>query len=161
MKDQATSIPLILSIGQLSQRSGVKVPTIRYYEKIGIIPIAPRNTGNQRIYGSKHLERLNFIRHARDLGFDMDSIRALLDMSSTPQVSCHTADSIARAHLDMVRDRIAQLTLLQHELERMVDECRHGNICDCRVIEILADHAECSTDHGRMASGLPGNDTPG
>ena len=147
-----------LSIGQLSQRTGVKVPTIRYYEKIGLIAEAPRNTGNQRIYGPEHMERLNFIRHARDLGFDIDSIRALLDMSSTPQASCHAADSIARAHLDMVRDRIAQLKLLEQELERMVNECSHGKVCDCRVIEILADHEKCSTDHGRMASGLPGND---
>jgi DNA-binding transcriptional MerR regulator len=152
---------LTLTIGQLSQRSAVKVPTIRYYEKIGIMPEAPRNEGNQRRYGEKHLERLQFIRHARDLGFDMDSIRALLDMSSTPQASCHAADSIARAHLNAIQERIDQLTLLQRELERMVDECSHGNICDCRVIEILADHAECTTDHGRIGSGLPGKDAPG
>ncbi len=152
---------MTLSIGQLSKRTGVKVPTIRYYEKIGIIPAAPRNPGNQRIYGPEHLKRLNFIRHARDLGFDIDSIRALLDMSSTPQASCHAADSIARAHLEMVRDRIAQLTLLQKELERMVNECSHGKLCDCRVIEILADHEQCSTDHGRITTGLSGNDAPG
>ncbi len=152
---------LSLSIGQLSQRTGVKVPTIRYYEKIGLIAEAPRNAGNQRIYGPAHLERLNFIRHARDLGFDIDSIRALLEMSSTPQASCHAADSIARAHLDMVRDRIAQLKLLERELARMVNECSHGKVCDCRVIEILADHEKCSTDHGRIASGLPGNDASG
>lgn len=151
---------MILSIGQLSQRTGVKVPTIRYYEKIGIISEAPRNSGNQRRYGAEHLERLQFIRHARDLGFDLESIRSLLDMSSTPQASCHAADSIARAHLDNIHDRIAQLTLLQQELVRMVDECTHGNICDCRVIKILADHAECSTDHGRLSTRLPGNDSP-
>ena len=152
---------MTLSIGQLSQRTGVKVATIRYYEKIGIIPEAPRNSGNQRRYGPEHLQRLQFIRHARDLGFDLDSIRSLLDISSTPQASCHAADSIARAHLDTIRDRIAQLALLQQELERMINECKHGNICDCRVIEVLADHAECSTDHGRMRTGLSGNDASG
>ena len=102
---------MTLSIGQLSQQAGVKVPTIRYYEKIGLIPEAPRNAGNQRIYGPEHLQRLNFIRHARDLGFDIDSIRALLDMSSTPQASCHAADSIARAHLGMVREKSLRLTI--------------------------------------------------
>ena len=146
-----------LSIGELSDRSGVKVPTIRYYEKIGLIPEAPRNAGNQRRYGAGHLDRLRFVRHARDLGFDMEDIRALLEMSETPQASCHAADSIARSHLATIRDRIAQLSLLQQELERMVDECQHGHVCDCRVIEILADHAECSTDHGRIALVVPGS----
>ena len=151
MSDRSSVERLRYSIGEMARASGTKVPTIRYYEKIGLIPEAPRNAGNQRIYGPEHLQRLNFIRHARDLGVDIDSIRALLDMSSTPQASCHAADSIARAHLGMVRDRIAQLKLLECELERMVSECSHGKLCDCRVIEILADHEKCSTDHGRMA----------
>lgn len=144
-----------LSIGQLSDQSGVKVPTIRYYEKRGLIPEAPRNAGNQRRYGQAHIDRLRFIRHARELGFDMEDIQALLEMSETPQASCHTADSIARAHLSTIRDRIAQLTLLQTELERMVEECGHGRVCECRVIEVLADHTECSTDHGWLGSIVP------
>lgn len=152
---------MILSIGQLSERSGVKVTTIRYYEKTGMISEAPRNSGNQRRYDEKHLKRLRFIRHARDLGFDMDSIRTMVDMATEPQASCHVADSIAQAHLVTIRDRIAQLTLIQHELERMVSECQSGHVCDCRVIEILADHAECSTDHGRLALGLPGSEPSG
>jgi DNA-binding transcriptional MerR regulator len=138
------------SIGQLSEKTGVKVPTIRYYERIGLIPQAPRNTGNQRRYDGQHVNRLLFVRHARDLGFAMDDIRALIDMSSKPQDSCHAADSIARAHLDRIRDRIAQLQLLQQEMERMVDECQHGRMCDCRVIEVLADHNHCRTDHGKV-----------
>ncbi|MEO0828996.1 MAG: helix-turn-helix domain-containing protein, partial [Pseudomonadota bacterium] len=142
----------MMSIGQLSERSGVKVTTIRYYEKSGLIPAAPRNSGNQRRYGQAHLDQLRFIRHARDLGFDMDAIRALLEMSATPQASCHAADNIAQTHLASIKERIAQLTLLQTELERMIDACQHGRICDCRVIEVLADHAECSTDHGRIGS---------
>jgi DNA-binding transcriptional MerR regulator len=143
------------SIGQLSQKSGVKVPTIRYYEKTGLIPEAPRNAGNQRRYDQGHLDRLTFIRHARDLGFDMQDIRDLLEMSETPQASCHAADSIARAHLETIRERIAQLSLLQTELERMVNECSHGHMSDCRVIKVLADHAHCTTDHGRTGSIVP------
>ena len=150
-----------MSIGQLSDQSGVKVTTIRYYEKIGMIPEAPRNAGNQRRYGKDHLESLRFIRHARDLGFDMDSIRTLVEMSATPQESCHAVDSIARAHLATIKDRIAQLRLLEKELERMIDQCEHGHVCDCRVIGILSDHAECSTDHGRIGSALPGVDPVG
>ncbi|MFK7755151.1 MAG: helix-turn-helix domain-containing protein [Sedimentitalea sp.] len=150
---------MTLSIGQLSEQSGVKVPTIRYYEKIGVIAEAPRNAGNQRRYNTDHLERLRFIRHARDLGFDMDSIRALVDMASTPQASCHAADSIARSHLEGIRERIAQLRLLETELERMVTECQNGQLSECRVIEVLADHAECSTDHGRIAATVPNSET--
>lgn len=152
---------MTLSIGQLSEQSGVKVTTIRYYEKTGMLPEAPRNAGNQRRYSDIHLQQLRFIRHARDLGFDMESIRTLVDMSAQPQSSCHVADSIAQAHLVTIRNRIAQLMLLQKELERMVNECQHGHVCDCRVMEILADHAECSTDHGRITLGLPGSDTVG
>lgn len=145
-------MPTSLSIGQLSQRSGVKIPTIRYYEKAGLMPEAPRNAGNQRRYTQSHLDRLSFIRHSRDLGFDMDDIRNLLEMSETPQASCHIADSIAQKHLKSVRERIAQLTALQTELERMVNACSHGQISECRVIEVLADHTQCRTDHGRMGS---------
>lgn len=142
------------SIGQLSARAGVKVPTIRYYEQVGLLPEAPRNAGNQRRYEVVHLERLRFIKHARELGFDMDDIRALLAMAEHPQDSCHAADSIARDHLVVIRDRIAQLRLLEQELERMVKECAHGRVCECRVIEVLADHAECCTEHGKVS--LPG-----
>ncbi|WP_136444033.1 MerR family transcriptional regulator [Pacificoceanicola onchidii] len=142
------------SIGQLSKKTGVKVPTIRYYEQVGLLPEAPRNAGNQRRYENAHLERLRFIRHARELGFEMEDIRALLTMSEKPQDSCHAADSIARDHLASIRERIAQLQILERELERMVDECAHGRVCDCRVIEVLADHAECRTDHGKVS--LPG-----
>ncbi|AVO39394.1 MerR family transcriptional regulator [Pukyongiella litopenaei] len=150
-----------LSIGELSRRSEIKVPTIRYYEKIGLIPEVPRNAGNQRRYGAVDLDRLKFIRHARDLGFDLDSIRDLLEMSERPLQSCHAADSIARTHLEAIRARIHQLTLLQHELERMVSECRQGRVCDCRVIEVLANHAECTTDHGRVAPARPGDGPAG
>ena len=150
-----TDRPLSLSIGQLSDRTGVKTTTIRYYEKAGLMPQADRNAGNQRRYDRSHLDRLIFIRHSRELGFEMDDIRALLDMSETPQASCHEADSIAHRHLDAIKERIAQLTVLQTELERMVSECSHGNVSQCRVIEVLADHANCSTNHGRTGSITP------
>lgn len=144
-----------LSIGQLSERTGVKVTTIRYYEKTGLIPEASRNAGNQRRYSQAQLDRLTFIRHARELGFDMDKVRALLDISDMPEVAGHAADEIARDHIAVIKDRIAQLTLFQTELERMVDACRNGHAGTCRVIEVLADHAKCSTDHGRAGTILP------
>jgi DNA-binding transcriptional MerR regulator len=136
-----------LPIGELAKRTGVKVPTIRFYEQIGLLDPPLRTEGNQRRYGSGEVDRLNFIRHARELGFEVEDIRELLDMSTTPQASCHQADSIARNHLVDIDRRIASLQALKTELTRMVDECGHGRICDCRIIEVLADHGQCAADH--------------
>jgi DNA-binding transcriptional MerR regulator len=138
-----------IPIGELARRSGVKVPTIRYYEQIGLLPSPPRTSGNQRRYGEAELERLSFIRHSRDLGFEVEDIRELLDMTAAPQASCHQADSIAQNHLAEIDRRIASLTSLRGELSRMIDECGHGRVCDCRIIEVLADHSECRSDHPR------------
>lgn len=137
----------MLTIGKLGEATGVKVPTIRYYEQIGLLPEAERSSGNQRLYGARALDRLRFIRHARDLGFPLEAIRDLLGLSDQPDVSCAAADGIARRQLIDVRDRIARLRALEGELERMVAQCAHGSIADCRVIEVLGDHGLCRHDH--------------
>jgi Cu(I)-responsive transcriptional regulator len=134
-------------IGELARQTSVKVPTIRYYEQIGLLPEAPRSDGNRRLYGSREVERLNFIRHARDLGFEIDDIRELLTMAAQPQSSCHQVDSIANNHLVEIERRIASLTALKRELSRMIEECGHGRVCDCRIIEALADHSQCLAEH--------------
>lgn len=136
-----------LTIGDLSSRTNVKVPTIRYYEQIGLLDAPPRSDGGQRRYGTSQVNRLNFIRHARELGFEVDDIRELLAMTEQPQSSCHQADSIAQAHLAEIDRRIASLQALRGELSRMVEECGHGRVCDCRIIEALADHSLCQTEH--------------
>lgn len=136
-----------IPIGELSKLTGTKVPTIRYYESIGLLPEPVRTEGNQRRYDRGHLDRLSFIRHSRSLGFEVSDVRELLAMSERPQNSCHQADSIARSHLGKVEHRIEQLESLRHELQRMVDECDHGHICDCRIIKVLADHDQCETTH--------------
>ena len=97
-----------LPIGDLSRRTEVKVPTIRYYEQIGLLPPPARTEGKQRRYGASEVKRLNFIRHARELGFDIEDIRQLLTLSEEPQESCHQVDSIARQHLDEIDLRIGQ-----------------------------------------------------
>lgn len=134
-------------IGELSRQTTVKVPTIRYYEQIGLLPEVPRTEGNRRLYSKTEVDRLNFIRHSRELGFEIDDIRELLAMSARPQSSCHQVDSIANNHLIEIDRRIASLTALKAELSRMVDECGHGRVCDCRIIEALADHGRCLSDH--------------
>jgi DNA-binding transcriptional MerR regulator len=139
----------MLTIGRLGQAAGVKVPTIRYYEQIGLLPEADRSAGNQRLYDRAALDRLAFIRHARELGFSLEAIRDLLSLSDTPDQPCTAADAIARVQLQAVQDRIARLRALESELHRMIDQCACGTIKDCRVIETLSDHALCAHDHGK------------
>ncbi len=103
-----------LAIGDLSRLTEVKVPTIRYYEQIRLLPEPVRTEGKQRRYGPAEVKRLNFIRHARQLGFEVEDIRQLLDLAQEPQASCHRADSIARHHLDDIERRIDRLAAPSH-----------------------------------------------
>ncbi|GIX13325.1 MAG: MerR family transcriptional regulator [Paracoccaceae bacterium] len=137
----------MLTIGALAKRTGTKVQTIRYYEQIGLMPEPGRTAGGQRRYGEAELDRLSFIRHARQLGFSLDVIRELLDLSDHPDKSCEEADAIARRQLRQVELRMARLEALRTELARMVRECSGGRSADCRVLEVLRDHSECLTDH--------------
>lgn len=144
-----TQLEYAFTIGRLAKESGVKVQTIRYYEEIGMMPEPMRSEGNQRLYGETQISRLKFIRHARDLGFGLPSIRELLELGDAPEAPCAHADDIAKRHLEEVEDKIAQLTSLQTELSRMVEQCQHGQVSDCRVIEILSDHTHCIDEaHG-------------
>jgi DNA-binding transcriptional MerR regulator len=134
-------------IGEAARQSGVKVPTIRYYEQISLLPAPGRTEGNRRCYTADDLRRLAFIRHARELGFEIEAIRTLLDLQNTPGQPCGTADTIARARLQEVEQRIRSLTALKAELELMIEGCRHGRVADCHVIEVLADHGKCQHEH--------------
>lgn len=133
-------------IGEVSKRTGVKVGTIRYYESIGLLPVPPRTSSNRRTYVAADVQRLRFIRHARELGFEIDAIRQLLALAGLPQEPCDAADAIAREHLAGVEGRIARLVALRDELSAMVEQGSHGSIAECRVIEVLADHGECETE---------------
>lgn len=139
---------LALPIGEAARRSGVKVPTIRYYEQIGLLPAPPRSDGNRRLYDDADLKRLAFIRHARELGFEIESIRTLLHLQDNPDQPCAAADAIARTRLAEVDRRIASLTRLRAELAGMVRQCAGGRIETCRVIETLADQGHA---HGPLA----------
>lgn len=145
----------MLSIGKLARATGVKVPTIRYYETVGMIRADARSAGNQRLYDARAVKRLAFIRHARELGFPLEAIRDLLDLSDRPDRSCEAADAIAREQLAAVEQRIARLSALRVELKRMIADCEGGRIADCRVIEVLGDHAFCASDHAPVADTAP------
>ena len=134
-------------IGEAARHNGVKVPTIRYYEEIGLLPAPPRTQSNRRHYEAADLRRLTFIRHARELGFEIGAIRALLTLQDDPRQPCATADTIAKARLAEVEQRIRSLSALKAELELMVEGCSHGHVGACRVIEVLADHGKCAHAH--------------
>ena len=106
-----------------------------------------RSEGNQRIYDESSVQRLSFIRHARELGFPLKAIRDLISLADDPDQSCEAADAIAREQLEDIGKRLQRLQALRHELERMVEQCKGGRIADCRVIETLGDHSLCETDN--------------
>ena len=138
---------MTLSIGGLARKTGTKVPTIRYYEQIGLLNAPLRSAGNQRRFPETAVARLKFIRHARALGFALDDIRALILLSDHPRHPCEDADAIAERHLADVKERIATLERLRGELERMVACHGDGTLSNCRVIEVLADHRLCQSEH--------------
>jgi DNA-binding transcriptional MerR regulator len=129
-----------LGIGALAARTGTKVQTIRYYEQIGLLPAPDRSAGNQRCYTAGHVDRLAFIRHARELGFPLGAIRELLSLSDRPDQPCDAIDQLARTHLEQVERRIVRLNMLKTELEHMIAQCAGGRVRDCRIIEVLSEH---------------------
>lgn len=138
----------MFSIGQLSKRTGVKVPTIRYYEEMGILSAPDRTEGNQRRYDAAGLERLSFIKHARDLGFSIEAISSLIELQEHPDRSCQAATEIAVAQLSDVRAKISRLRALEAELLRITQGCDgHGVSEDCYVLASLADHKLCEHEH--------------
>lgn len=138
----------MLSIGMLSRRAGVKIPTIRYYEEIGLMVVAERTSGGQRRYRVQDLERLNFIRHARDLGLGIEAIRDLLRLSAHGENPCADIDRIAVEHLANVRAKIKHLRKLEKELKRIVSACQSDTVGECYVVQSLADHGLCGGEHG-------------
>lgn len=140
-----------VTIGDAARLSGVKVQTIRFYEERGLLPTPPRSEGRQRLFDGSAVSRLRFIRHARDLGFPLPAVIDLLALSDDPTRPCDRADAIATDQLAAVRRRIASLRSLEAELVRM-SACAGSTVTGCRVIESLADHALCGTDHERAPS---------
>jgi DNA-binding transcriptional MerR regulator len=138
---------LDFAIGDLAKETDTKVQTIRYYEAQGLLRPPVRTSGNQRRYGRADLDRLKFIRHARELGFVLDDVRSLLRLAEHPDTPCHEADVIAKAQLNDVERKIVRLKSLHKALKTMVAACQHGEVRTCRIIETLADHKLCRIAH--------------
>lgn len=143
-----------MKIGQLAALAGSNPETIRYYERIEILPAPSRTDGNYRDYGPAHVARLSFIRHGRALGFELPDIRALLELADKPNQDCQAVDAITSQHLAVVETKITQLEALRGELKRMLHQCRGGQVADCRIIESLSEHSECGREHGTRTAGV-------
>lgn len=128
-----------LRIGDLARETDTKVVTIRYYEKIGLLPEPERSTGNYRTYTGATLDRLRFIRRCRALGFSLDQILELLDLSSDVAHSCGEVDRMTADHLAEVERKIADLTRLAEELRRIAASCQGGGtISNCRIMDAIS-----------------------
>ena len=127
-----------IGIGRLAELTGVKVPTIRFYEQNGLLAPPSRTEGGQRRYDESVVRRLHFIRHAREFGFDVKDIRQLLEVFERPTMPCDTAMEIAHHRLQQVEAKISQLRLVRSELRRMFERCKGGSAADCRILEGLA-----------------------
>lgn len=125
------------SIGRLSKHTGCNVETIRYYEKVGLLPAPPRTAGGHRMYGSDHAKRLGFIRRSRELGFSLDEIRALLNLADGGEYNCGSVKRITIHHLQSVKDKIRDLRKLERTLTTISNECEGGIAPSCPIIEAL------------------------
>ena len=126
-----------LQIGELSRLSGVNIETIRYYERIRMLPPPPRTASGRRVYGSTGLRTLVFIRRSRELGFSLDRIRAMLRLGGPGKASCREVREIAAHHLDDVRAKLGNLKKLERLLARTVARCSGRTAPDCPVLDIL------------------------
>jgi DNA-binding transcriptional MerR regulator len=127
-----------LTIGQLSRATDTKIETIRYYEKIGLLPAPRRTTGNYRSYATEHLQRLGFIRRARELGFSIEDVRELLKLATHGERPCEEVDQLVAHHLEATEQKIAALTRLRRDLRETLNSCQGGRIAECRVIQALS-----------------------
>lgn len=137
-------------IGALAKRTGTKAETIRYYERIGLLPAPGRTAGGYRLYGGEHVKRLTFVRQARALGFSLDEVRRLLGLASSQTRSCAAVRRVAEAHLADVRAKIAALRTMEQVLKDTVARCAAGIGTACPLIDALY----------RAADGLTEGDAP-
>jgi len=136
-----------MKIGDLARAAGSSSETVRYYERIGLLPRPERTGSNYRDYAARDVERLAFIRHARSLGFELEDIRSLLTLAEQPDGDCGQVDAIATRHLTSVEDKIARLERLREELTLMLRQCRGGQVSTCRIMGAMSDHSHCGASH--------------
>lgn len=126
-----------MKIGQLSEQTHCKIETIRYYERIGLLPVPARSDGGYRIYDDNHRRRLSFIRRSRELGFTIDEIRDLLNLVDGDNYTCRDVKTITMEHVESIRQKIADLKKLEKTLSRIASQCTGDATPDCPIIDAL------------------------
>lgn len=130
-----------LTIGALAARTGLNVSAIRYYEEVGLIPAASRRPSGHRVYGTDAEELLTLIRHCRDFGFSVEDTKALVSLASNAERDCVEARNIAQVHLEVVRNKLAELKALERSLSRFVTtctaQCAGGPAPQCTILKDL------------------------
>ena len=129
--------PAQFPIGALASQSAVNIETIRYYEKIGVMPRAARSAGGYRLYSAEHLRRLTFIRRGRELGFSLDEVRELLRLVDGHAYTCAQVRALTLEHVADIRHKIADLRRLERVLTAIATQCSGRRIPDCPVIDAL------------------------
>ena len=137
MAEKTTKQRQRMTRGVIAARTGVNIETVRYYERIGLLPPPPRSEGGHRIYDEDMLRRLNFIRRSRELGFTLNEVRGLLLLVDGGDYTCGEVESLTTAHLGEVRRKLADLKRLERVLREMVAGCQGGEVPECPVIEAL------------------------
>ena len=135
-----------LTIGRLAKAAGVNIETIRYYERVGLLPAPARSPGGYRQYSTDHLKRLNFIRRARALGFSIGEVRTLLRLADERKRPCAEVRVVADAHLKDVRAKITDLRRMERVLKATIARCASGERTHCPVIEALYRDAPVAVD---------------
>jgi len=128
-----------LSRGRLARTSGVNSETIRYYEKVGLIPPPPRSAGGHRVYGALHVKRLAFVKRCRELGFSLEEIRGLMDLVHGGQYTCHEVMERTESHLTDIRLKIQDLKKMERTLTDMVSRCSGDEVPECPIVDRLWD----------------------
>lgn len=130
--------PRGMLIGQLSRQTGVNIETIRYYERVGIMPNPSRSGGGHRLYDEEHLKRLAFVKRSRELGFGLDDIRELLALVDGGAFTCAEVHTITTSHLEDVKKKIADLRRMERVLKSIAAECSLGDVPECPIIDTLS-----------------------
>lgn len=125
------------SIGQLARASGTKIPTIRYYEKMSLLSEPGRTTGNHRVYSQEHLQRLRFIRRARELGFSQQEVSELLGLNKCSKPNCLSVNKLTQHHLAQIKDKIRDLKAIEQTLLEMSHHCSNEETLECPIIDSL------------------------
>ena len=141
-----------MKISEAAAASGCHLETVRYYERVGLVPSPNRTGSGYRVYAQADVERLRFVTRGRELGFSLEEIRSLLRLNDDPKLSCGDVDELARVHLTDIHQRLEALTRMAGELERVILQCAGGERGACAILGAL----RCTSDHSASCANQEG-----